>query len=168
MWPGRNSSSAECEGVFGSTPRCGTRSGCRMSTRCILQPEVINDAQRSIKDIEEAITQACCGKCSSHMNDSAVRVAGGRLPNAVGPHALCEASAAEIEVQSRSVDHATERFRVGDLFPAPCFAGRFADLKVCEKRLQLRERRPLTPQSLQDFAFDGSLSSPLSSPAKAP
>ena len=79
--------------------------------------------KRSIKDIEEAITQACCGKCSSHMNDSAVRVAGGRLPNAVGPHALCEASAAEIEVQSRSVDHATERFRVGGPVSRAVFRG---------------------------------------------
>ena len=32
------------------------------------QVEVINDAQRSIKDIEDAITQACCDNCSSHMS----------------------------------------------------------------------------------------------------
>ena len=41
---------------------------CRSSTRTSFQVEVINDAQRSIKDIEDAITQACCDNCSSHMS----------------------------------------------------------------------------------------------------
>ena len=67
MWPGRSSSSVECVGVFGSTPRCCIQFSCRSSSSCKFQVEVINDAQRSIKDIEDAITQACCGKCSSHV-----------------------------------------------------------------------------------------------------